>query len=497
MSHKHLIRTAALLLCLVMSAAALGCATTGPEPQDTTVTTVAPEAVTTTPETSFDPFAHLGDTDEYRDTEFCILNGCTASWFTRNSILSDDIDGDPISTAIARRNARVQEKYGVTLTEISDSNYKTTVERAITTGDLNFEAAMITLMHVYPFAQRHLFYDFNELDNIDLSQPWWDQNAVSDLSVGGKLYFCTGSFDITRYDSIRTLVFNKDLLNMLGLESPYTLVDNGTWTVDKFIELASAAKVDYGEDNIYTDEDTYGLATYDSIVTDLIVSGCGIKYLTKNSDDEIIYDIDQDRIASVIEKACYILHEPGLTFDAYNSSKKAYCRGLGTRVLEQLLMEGRALFYSECMANTRYFRESSMDYGIIPPPKYDEDQERYYSVMINPFVLTIPTNSADPERVGFLLDAYMAASHDTVVPAYYDITLVGKIARDPETVKMLGIVFDSLSYNIHFSNVTVRSTLDNLVISNNKNTATALKRISSAIPKLLKTINKQLIEGTD
>ena len=153
------------------------------------------------------------------------------------------------------------EKYGVTLTEISDPNSKNSADKAISTDSLYFDVAMITLMHVYPMAQRHFFYDYHDLEAVDLSEPWWDQNAVNDLSVCGKLYFCTGSFDTTRFDSIRCLAFNKDLLTSLGLESPYTLVDENRWTIDKFIEMGQAAQIDYGEDSRFTDEDTYGLAS--------------------------------------------------------------------------------------------------------------------------------------------------------------------------------------------------------------------------------------------
>ncbi len=489
LSLKHI--TAMLGAILILLTAMPGCADIPGQGSDEPETTSA--ATDPTDETtSFDPFAHLGDTDEYRDSEFCILNGCTASWFTRNSVISEDVDGEPISYAIARRNARVLEKYGVKLTEISDPNYKTSVDKAISTDSLYFDVAMVTLMHVYPLAQRHLFYDYNDIDCIDLSQPWWDQNAVNDLSVCGKLYFCTGSFDITRFDSIRCLAFNKDLLNSLSLESPYSLVDNGKWTIDKFIELAEAAKVDYGSDGKYTDEDTYGLGSYYDVISDMFIAACGVKYLTKNSDDEIVFDPNYEKLEDVAAKVRKIMHDPGFTFNSGDSNMKTYCRGKGDRILEDLLVEGRTLFYAECLANTRYFRESSINYGIVPPPKYDESQERYYSIMINPFVYCIPSTISDPERTGFLMDAYMAASHDTVVPAYYDITLVGKIARDPETVSMLGIVFDSLSYNIHISDVTVRSTILSEIKNDSANIVTALKRFKSIIPNKLTKVNEDI-----
>ena len=38
------------------------------------------------------------------------------------------------------------------------------------------------------------------------------------------------------------------------------------------------------------------------------------------------------------------------------------------------------------------------------------------------------------------------ASQDTIVPAFYDVTLNGKVIRDTESGPMLDIIFDTLSY---------------------------------------------------
>lgn len=37
-------------------------------------------------------------------------------------------------------------------------------------------------------------------------------------------------------------------------------------------------------------------------------------------------------------------------------------------------------------------------------------------------------------------------SGETVIPAYYDVLLAGKLARDTDTVAMLDILFDTIAY---------------------------------------------------
>lgn len=96
MRKNHLMSAiAAFMLAAALLLSFVGCA--DKNDGDQTVTT--PSAATDTADvtTSFDPFAHLGDNDSYRGSEFCILNGCVANWFTRNSVVSEELDGDPIS----------------------------------------------------------------------------------------------------------------------------------------------------------------------------------------------------------------------------------------------------------------------------------------------------------------------------------------------------------------------------------------------------------------
>ena len=50
------------------------------------------------------------------------------------------------------------------------------------------------------------------------------------------------------------------------------------------------------------------------------------------------------------------------------------------------------------------------------------------------------------ERTGILLEAFAWESQDTIVPAFYDVMLNGKIARDEESSQSLDIIYNSLVY---------------------------------------------------
>ena len=101
------------------------------------------------------------------------------------------------------------------------------------------------------------------------------------------------------------------------------------------------------------------------------------------------------------------------------------------------------------------------NFGIVPIPKYDENQENYHS-LVNPFtgvLLGVPKSADDLERVSIILEALAAESKYTLQPAYYDVVLQRKYVRDDESSEMLDIIFGSRVYDIggfySFGNITV------------------------------------------
>ena len=95
-------------------------------------------------------------------------------------------------------------------------------------------------------------------------------------------------------------------------------------------------------------------------------------------------------------------------------------------------------------------RSSDADFGIIPHPKFDETQK---NCIVSPHsygntLLTVPVTTRDPDRTGFILEAFSAKSAEIVTPAFYDKTLIGKSTRDDESAEMLELIFSSKKYDI-------------------------------------------------
>ncbi|MCL2776025.1 MAG: hypothetical protein FWD71_22170, partial [Oscillospiraceae bacterium] len=141
-------------------------------------------------------------------------------------------------------------------------------------------------------------------------------------------------------------------------------------------------------------------------------------------------------------------------------------------------------------------RGMDANFGIVPLPKYDENQDKYYSV-VNAWsnaLLGVPKSAADLDRVSIILEAMAAESRYTVQPAYYDIVLQRKYTRDDESQEMLDIIFGSKLYDIgavySFGNVFA----DFISLCNKSNTDVASyydknsAKMQAAIDKVVNTI---------
>ena len=433
---------------------------------------------------------------DYDGHVFNIMNGNIQDWYAYLNVTAEETNGEPVNDAVYERIQRTNEYLNVNVIETIESDASNALRAQVKAGLDDYDVTLQELMHCYTLAIEGNALELkSEVPGLDMSGVWWDQNSINDLSINNKLYFVTSDFDTTRFDNIRSLYFNKQIIESHGLENPYDIVDSGKWTIDKFIEMAEKTVSDADGNGVMTDTDSYGYIGYVELVTDLMLCGAGIKYIDKDHDTGMLIDgTTGEKTVDVYSKIYRLLWGGSTTFDIRQPRFSQYLRGLGDRIQEQLFVEDRALFYSECMAWTRVLREMEADFGVLPPPKYDEAQDRYYSVMLNPYMQMIPVTVEDPERSGHVLDVLAAASHDTVVDAYVNVTLSGKVARDADTVRMLRLVFDDLSYNIHFAKIPTRTTIQSCVSGGKENLTSALKATSKVITKILDVTNADFFD---
>jgi len=93
-------------------------------------------------------------------------------------------------------------------------------------------------------------------------------------------------------------------------------------------------------------------------------------------------------------------------------------------------------------------RSMDVEFGIIPYPKYDSAQPEYVSRVEYYMAMQVPITNSDLERAGAMLEALNSESAKTIIPAYYEIALKSKYARDDDSAQMLDLIFNTLVVDI-------------------------------------------------
>lgn len=376
-------------------------------------------------------------------------------------VYSEEQNGEAINDAVYARNRHVEETLNVVITPVvTTGGVSTQVNTAVMAGEDAYDLAFSHTHGAFTLAQSDLLLQLTELDTLDLSSPWWDQNSIDQLSINNKIFMMTGDIGTMYKKSIGIIMFHKGILADYNLEDPYSLMNNRNWTIDVMTEMGKAVSSDLNGDGVYNESDMYGLLYFCDMMG-LAIIGSGVQFVTKDANDIPELTFYGEKTQSVVEKLSTLLYNPELS---YSWSKN----GKTETTTFDMYQNDQALFYYGELHSVATMRSMDADFGILPMPLYDSNQESYYHC-INPHVspmVTIPKTISDLDRTGYVLDVMGAASKNLLTPAYYDITLKGKVTRDEESAATLDIVLSTIRYDIGYLSNWGLSNITNDIANN-------------------------------
>jgi len=262
------------------------------------------------------------------------------------------------------------------------------------------------------------------------------------MTIGHKLYGAAGNITTMTNDATWCIMFNKDLNRDYGLEDPYKQVNEGKWTLDVLHANCRAVTKDLNGDGVFDPTDQWGAVNQHECAYSLFAAS-GQRMTEKNSEDLPVLSLNNDRTVAVLTRVIDFLADGTAQIKADDYSGKY--ANIWDEVNIKTFNEGRALYYISPIESVKFMRNMEANFGILPQPKYDENQDKYYSAFQygNATVMCIPITVSDLERTGAILEAWAAESVDTVTRAYYEINLKGKYSRDDESTEMLDLIFST------------------------------------------------------
>jgi len=361
-------------------------------------------------------------------------------------VYSEGETGEIINDEVFRRNVKIEERYNITFSQSFAvvSQYESQVRRAVGAGAADFDVLLYQMASMGNLAGNGYLRNVYDLQYTDFTKPWWEKNSIKDLSIANKLFGVNSAITLVDKMGAQALVFNKDILRDYSLGDPYKMVIDGTWTIDSFGKMAKEVSQDLNGDGKMGLEDLFGLFFIRDSMSSFS-NGCDAFIAKKDGSDHVVLTFESERQYSVYEKIFDIFLDTGI---AYN-----FLRNAGNdwqNIMNNMFQANQGLFMWVRIRECESLRSMETPFGILPVPKYNEQQNRYYS-SINPYtstILGVPVSNTEMERTGIILEALAAESLYTVQPAYYDITLQTKVACDIESKKMLFIIYDNVCYDI-------------------------------------------------
>ena len=408
-------------------------------------------------------------------------------------IYAEGITGEAINDAVYNRNVKIEDAYKVKIAlQLEQStDIASMVGQQVTAGDSTYDVVYQILSAAPALIQKSYFHNLFNVPNIDLEKPWWDQNSISSLSTMGILPLVSTSINVNDKDATAALAFNKTIAENNQLEDLYTLVREGKWTYDKLTEMAEATYNDSNGDGTMTPDDVYGFLGGRDVI-DSLYHGSGSQFITKNENDEFVFTFGTERDVDVISKGIDIVNSVWyFNHHAWKDQSDILYR--------QIFETGHGLFFWMRLDDVTNMRAGDADFGIIPIPKYEEAQDKYYSLVSQHTtgLMSIPITCAGDElsEVGMVLEALAAESHYTLIPEYIETSLKTKNSRDAESADMLDIILNNRVFdpmNV-YSFANFGDAIMDAADANNKDMASLIKSkeklVNKSIEKVLKAVS--------
>ena len=420
-----------LLLAMLTSMAACG---EGAAETETSAELNADTTVTEETEAAF------SDNLPERDFEGKTFTSLIPAW-TAGLMMAEELTGEVLNDALYNRDRAVEERFNTKIVSAVVDDCSVEMKSVTASGDDLYQIVSDGIVSLGINLMQDWYLNAREIPYLDFSQPWYSSEVTSELTYKDVTFIFISDYSISNMDMTECMVYNNDLAEEYNLEPIYDVVMAGEWTMDKLNTTIEGTYQDVNGDGTKDDADRYGLALDFKGDPSTIPFHFGHRILERRDDGsfkDVYYD---EKMVNIVE----------WMYDLTHNNQNVNCQDAWNHGFN-MFYEGNTLIgYIRINMISWGLRDLDLDYALIPRPKYDENQEKYYSTLAGSadamvFLKTV----GDREFAGIILEALAAESHRTAVPAYYDNVLSYKLVRDENNIDMVELIMDGRMYDFGY-----------------------------------------------
>ncbi len=374
--------------------------------------------------------------------------------YRREYAMDADKRKDQIDARVYKRNLAVEKELGVKI-KVRDAKELWTTDGITTfvTTESSSGSNAVDIISAYAAfavtpALRGYYVNLlsNDMTYMDTTKGYWNQRYVKAATCYDQLYYIIGDMNLTVYDKSIVTFVNMTMAEELDYDPDdlYEKVLNNEWTIDYFYQICQEVGLEEG-DNIpgASKGDIVAVSSIsDSEAYDGFLAAFDFQLLTENEDGSHSANVEGNvRLEDAADKLKDLYALPGAYVVAGTDPSFEMFRGNQSLFLFEIL-------YRNADKNTA-LREVTWNYGILPLPKYDEDQDHYLTTPQDAYnTMSVMNKDSDRlEVISAVLELMTAKSYADVRPFYIEKVVKTKYVDGAKPVKMLDIIFEGASFD--------------------------------------------------
>ncbi len=355
-----------------------------------------------------------------------------------------------INSAVTQRNDFLRQKYGANITvfQKEEAVIADELKKAIESNSDYGDMLSVSAKKTVSLYLSGLLYDMNSLPNFNIENDYFDKNNAKKLATNNSLYLLADPTNLV-YNDTYAMFYNRELIEDSGAENPVSLVKQGKWTWDKFLEISKIAAKDVfhksGAD-IANDVFAYGAYYEEGTYPTVMWTSTGKSIIGNTYRAHVRMTMNSGEAEAL-----------GRKLKTYFDTKGKY-PFQGDDALKAF-KSGRLVFFCNKLDYIYAFsqdNDTESKFGVLPLPKLDESQEEYHCLVSNDArVISVPKtleNTTDSRKrfVSVMISALCATGGDTVCDAYVSSHISLYFSNNDEAIAFK-TVCESITYD--FSNV--------------------------------------------
>ena len=391
-----------------------------------------------------DGAGYLPDAD-YGGYRFRILSIANENSGIYTGFDSEADTTDLVLAAQYKRNRKIESRYNIVFSEDDVTGWEelsSTFVNYVSSVSDEYELNMLIQRESFAYGVDGYITRTDKLRYCDTTQPWYVQDVNRALTVNGIQFFSYSSECLNMFAQTNCTVFNKRIAGDNGVEDPYELVKAGTWTLDKMLSSAKAVTRDLNADGVFNDYDQLGIVGESDMIYPSLWIGAGYLTVEKDGDDYPVYTAPSNEgFIDFLTLIGGYFNEDRVIYDTqYRPTEQYFGHGTFRDEATAVFRSGSALYRVAIINELTVLGDMTDDFGIVPNPKLNEEQDGYHSRVIDGWLYVVPNTNTRLDMTSVILEALAIESRNYVFDAYYEQSLKNRYTNDPNAKEMLDLI---------------------------------------------------------